>query len=411
MYHNGEHEKVVINRGDKYAYIGSYHCGEKTLDGKCNKTASYIRIKCPYCGNEYDVRLSGFKNGDKCNKCCNEYENSFAYYIQVELGEGLNKYWDWNNNELNPYYIYKKSSKKVNIKCDKADYHSNYSVIPYDFTKGNRCPYCTTRRGKVHPKDSFGRWLINTYGEDAIEKYWSPRNILNPFKISLQSNKKVWMLCQEKDYHNDNGGYETTLDNFYKGKRCPYCCNHHGKVHKLDSFGSLYPDKAKYWSKNNKKSPFEVTSRSGNKYKFTCEKCGEEFERQLDNLNRSNTGVICRECSASFLEQSTKEILDEYKIKYYREYIFDGLMGIKDGLLRFDFYLPNHNILIECQGEQHEIWKETFQTKKQFETQQEHDRRKKEYAKQHNIRLLEIWYYDIDNIENILMEELNLKNN
>ena len=86
-------------------------------------------------------------------------------------------------------------------------------------------------------------------------------------------------------------------------------------------------------------------------------------------------------------------------------------MGIKDGLLRFDFYLPNHNILIECQGEQHKIWKETFQTKKQFETQQEHDRRKKEYAKQHNIRLLEIWYYDIDNIENILMEELNLKNN
>ena len=41
-------------------------------------------------------------------------------------------------------------------------------------------------------------------------------------------------------------------------------------------------------------------------------------------------------------------------------------------------------------------------SKKDFERQQEHDRRKKEYALQNNIELLEIWYYDYDNIEEIL---------
>ena len=48
-------------------------------------------------------------------------------------------------------------------------------------------------------------------------------------------------------------------------------------------------------------------------------------------------------------------------------------------------------------------------SKEDFERQLEHDRRKKEYAKQNNINLLEIWYYDIDNIEEILINELNLK--
>lgn len=43
--------------------------------------------------------------------------------------------------------------------------------------------------------------------------------------------------------------------------------------------------------------------------------------------------------------------------------------------------------------------------------QDEHDKRKRNYAKEHNINLLEIWYYDIDNIEDILLERLQIKNN
>ena len=48
-----------------------------------------------------------------------------------------------------------------------------------------------------------------------------------------------------------------------------------------------------------------------------------------------------------------------------------------------------------------------FGGEKQFEIQQEHDKRKQEYAKAHDIKLLEIWYYDNDNIEEILNKELN----
>ena len=79
------------------------------------------------------------------------------------------------------------------------------------------------------------------------------------------------------------------------------------------------------------------------------------------------------------------------------------MIGLKEGLLSYDFYLPKYNLLIEYQGEYHDgsVHKET---KERFERQQEHDRRKREYAERNNIKLLEIWYWDFDNIEEILKE-------
>ena len=65
-----------------------------------------------------------------------------------------------------------------------------------------------------------------------------------------------------------------------------------------------------------------------------------------------------------------------------------------------------YNLLIEYQGEFHDgtAWQ---QTEIDFLRQQEHDKRKKNYAKKNNIGLLEIWYWDYDNIEQILNEVLN----
>ena len=328
MYFNEKHKEKVENRGDSYVYIGSYHRNEVTIDGKNkNKNKIHIRVKCPYCGKEYDISIYSFEYGNKCTNCCNNYENSFAYHIQQELQEPLNKYWDWEKNNLNPYLI------------------------------------------------------------------------------TFQSNKKVWIKCAETDYH---GSYKTTCTTFYKGCRCPYCnpfASH--KVHPLDSFGTLYPEKAKYWSENNKKSPFEVTPRSNKKYKFICEECGNEFERTLTNLNQADRGVFCRECNSSQLEIKTKNILNKYNIKYETQVKYERLLGLRNGNLSYDFYLPNYNLLIECQGIQHKKWQKTWMSKKDFEKQLEHDERKRNYAKENNINLLEIWYYDIDNIEEMLIKELN----
>ena len=413
MYYNEEHKKIVEERGDNYTYIGSYRYKEETIDGKNKKLNTiFIRVKCPYCNEEYDIAIKSFRDGAKCSNCCNFYENSFAYHIQQKLKEPLNKYWDWEKNTVNPYRIYKSTAKvKIWIKCTETDYHGSYEITPNKFHGGNRCSYCDGK--KIHPKDSFAQWGIDTFGKDFLKKYWSSKNTLDPFKISKGTNvKKVWILCQNKNYHNEYGGYMITPAHFIEGNRCPYCSNRHGKVHPRDSFHALYPEKAKWWSSNNKKSPYEVTPKTSTKYKFICENCGKEFERSLANLNQKDIGVKCKECSSSELEYKTKKILTKYNIKYKGQVEYGGLLGLKGGNLSYDFYLPNYNLLIECQGKQHEQFCKGFHmTEEDFKKQLEHDRRKKEYAKEHNINLLEIWYYDIDNIEEILLETLQIKNN
>lgn len=416
MYYNEKHKQMVENRGDAYEYIGSYKSNEITIDGKCLKKGkqTYIKVKCPYCGKKYYVSLINFtKKKVKCTYCCNSYEKSFAYHIQQELGEDLNKYWDWEKNTVNPYHIYKSSNKtKVWIKCTKTDYHESNLISPANFVRGDRCPYCSTRRGKVHPKDSFAQWGIDNIDKDFLTKYWSNKNDelgINPWKLTPHSGETVWILCQEKDYHNDNNGYPITPANFYNGKRCPYCVNHNGKVHPKDSFGALYPSKAKHWSEKNDKSPFEVAPKSGDKCKFICQECGKEFDRSLLALNARNCGVYCTDCNNSQLEEATKRILQKYNIEYKREIKYEGLLGIGGRKLSYDFYLPKYNLLLELQGEQHEHFiKGIHRIQRNFERQLEHDRRKKQYAIDHNINFLEIWYYDIDNIEEILTKQLNL---
>ena len=46
------------------------------------------------------------------------------------------------------------------------------------------------------------------------------------------------------------------------------------------------------------------------------------------------------------------------------------------------------------------------QTEERFLIQKEHDKRKREYANLHKIKLLEIWYWDYKNIYAILTDVL-----
>ena len=81
--------------------------------------------------------------------------------------------------------------------------------------------------------------------------------------------------------------------------------------------------------------------------------------------------------------------------------------GIGNRPLSYDFYLPNQNLLIECQGEQHYYPVDIYGGEEHFEIQQEHDRRKREYATANGYNLIEIPYYDYDNIEEILDKVLS----
>lgn len=106
---------------------------------------------------------------------------------------------------------------------------------------------------------------------------------------------------------------------------------------------------------------------------------------------------------AQFREENKKILgyLENKSISFEIHKKFDGLVGVGGRGLSYDFYLPDHNLLIEYQGEFHD-GTPVCQTNEAFLTQQEHDARKKNYAKLYGIKLLEIWYHDFYNIDSIL---------
>lgn len=267
-----ERYKYEVEKTGEYEYIRSYRRGDVLPNGKVVGDSPYIQIKHKYCGSIYEITSNSFINQyRRCVKCCSSYENSFAYYIEKILGEPIEKYWDFEKNTVNPYHISRNFSKsKIWIKCTEKDYHGSYQIRCDHFVRGVRCGYCNGK--KVHPKDSFAQYHIDNTDKNFLVKYWSDKNTVDPFSIAPNSGKKIWIKCQEKDYHND---YNTTAIQFTRGDRCGYC---NGKnVHSFDSFAQYCKDNIdenfleKYWSSNNIINPWSIKPNAHNKIWIKCQ--------------------------------------------------------------------------------------------------------------------------------------------
>ena len=83
-------------------------------------------------------------------------------------------------------------------------------------------------------------------------------------------------------------------------------------------------------------------------------------------------------------------ILYDNNINFVYEKRFEWLKGIKNGLSSLDFYLPNYNIAIECQGEQHFKKSLYIRSKYSFEDRVANDILKYNLCKEHGIPLIYI---------------------
>ena len=126
---------------------------------------------------------------------------------------------------------------------------------------------------------------------------------------------------------------------------------------------------------------------------WECEcECGNKIIVRGSQLVRKKT-QSCGCLKSSLGELNIENILKENNIVFQKEKIFDDLKK-----LRFDFYLPEHNRLIEFDGEQHFHITHGWNDEKQFEALKERDKIKNDYALSHNISLVRIPYWERDNI-------------
>ena len=98
----------------------------------------------------------------------------------------------------------------------------------------------------------------------------------------------------------------------------------------------------------------------------------------------------------SSYEQKIYGLLTKGHFNIEREKVFKDCYN---GLYRYDFYLPEINAIIECNGEQHYIFnKKFYKNKSEFLKAQERDRRKIGYALAHSIKIYCIPYWEIENL-------------
>ena len=139
-----------------------------------------------------------------------------------------------------------------------------------------------------------------------------------------------------------------------------------------------------------------------------CGYCGNLFKVRTVDL----TAQLIESCGClkSKGEQKLINIFIQNNIKFIKEYTFNDLYLktdiYKQHPLRFDFYLPDYNVLIEYQGIQHYKTYSNYYSDRMIQN----DKIKKNYCKAHNLKLIEITYKDFNNlsyeyIKNLLNKE------
>ena len=152
-------------------------------------------------------------------------------------------------------------------------------------------------------------------------------------------------------------------------------------------------------------------------YECTCS-CGEKrivLAQSLLTGRSYSCGCFRPENAMSKAEVCVVMYLDSLGLVKNQDYVqyktFSDLIGIGGGHLSYDFYIKinDSEYLIECQGGQHYFPVDLWGGQDVFEKQCKHDEMKREYAEQHNIKLIEIPYtaFSYDLIKTLLNEKFD----
>lgn len=365
----------------KFELLSNEYTGnDKKLKWKCLKDD---------CGEIFKTTWANIYRGQNC-AVCRGYQVGQTNCLATKNPELAKEWHPTKNKDLTPYDVTCGSNKKVWWKCKKGH---EWEATIVSRNNGNGCVFCA---GQL-PSDSYNLLKINP----KLCKEWNyKKNKNNPEDYTPSSGKKVFWKCLECGYE-----WESSIASRNRGTGCPHCAGQ--VVTESNNLLKINPELCKEWDYNkNKKLPNEYLPVSGKMVWWICSKCNYKWEASISHRSNGNN---CPKCAESKGEKRITQYLNNSDIKFEAQKTFNELIGLGNGLLSYDFYLPQYNLLIEYQGEFHDGsgGKGNYYMKQNLSKQQEHDRRKKEYTLNNGYNFLEIWYWDFDNIEEILSKELN----
>ena len=249
----------------------------------------------------------------------------------------------------------------LTIICSK---HGEFQQTPHNHLRGQGCPKCKYEKLSLNQRSTTEEFIKKAkaiYGDNydysKVEyiNNRTPITIICPIHGEFQQNPKVHLRghgCQKCSSRNK----PYTTEEFIGAANQI----HHGKY--------MY-DKVEYISAH---QPIIIT----------CPIHGDFPQQPCDHLQ----GHGCSKCNQSTLEKEVEKLLMGHDIEYVRQQKFPWLKYKHKQSL--DFYLPQYNVAIECQGRQHFHSVKQFGGNDEFVKIKQRDQAKFQLCQEHNIPIL-----------------------
>ena len=265
------------------------------------------------------------------------------------------------HNNKYEYVKYEKVSDYVTIICP---IHGEFQQIGTSHLKGKGCPKCAIEIRKEQSKltkEEFIERCIKVHGFKYDYSNAHYVNMDTPICIICPKHGEFYQTpsCHLSGHgcHKCNGGVKSNTEEFIKKAKNI----HHNSY-----------DYSNVNYKNNTK-----------KVEIKCNKCGNIF---YQSPSKHLSGCGCPICKFSHLEENIYNLLKEQNIHFISQCNSKTLKWLKK--LSLDFYLPDYNIAIECQGIQHFKPLKIFGGEEGFKSQIKRDELKKKLSEENGIKLL-----------------------
>ena len=335
--------KARAIHGDKYIY-DEFEYVNAVAKGKiiCPKHGVFLQSAnvhlkghgCPKCASEVTKKI-GRLTFDIFQERANKKHNGKYTYIPTELRNG---------------------NCDVRIICP---IHGEFTQNAVRHMYGQGCPKCGNEEKRKKMANGL-EYFLSAAKEVHGDKY-------DYSKVKYINNKtKVCIICPE---HGEF--WQRPFDHIIGKKGCQKCVGRGLTLHDFEKLArKVHGDRYDYLS----------YSSSDTKARILCKKCGREFtQKGWSHLQ----GHGCPYCKQSKLEWNVLYFLEENNVTFEAQKKFDWL-----GNQSLDFYLPNCNIAIECQGEQHFKGSRCFGHKELEGKWHERDKVKKALCDENGIELI-----------------------
>lgn len=254
------------------------------------------------------------------------------------------------------YVNYINNKTRVKIGCKK---HGFFYQEPRNHLSGKGCPYCASNK-KLN-LDKFIELSKKVHGDKydySRSKYVNVRSKIN---ITCKTHGEFWQNARSH----------------MGGSNCPECVRESRYLDK-----SVFLDRASKIHNNLYDYKDVIYKGVRNKVTINCKVHGPFSQIAWDHLH----GCGCPICSSSTLEKEVRTFLESNFITYSEQMTWDWLVYKKSQ--KVDFYLPEFNTAIECQGIQHFEPVDFFGGESRFNEQVEKDSNKKSLCNNHNVKLV-----------------------